>query len=75
MINQGQFPDQLDELAPASIELVPRDPFDGQPMRLARTDRGWAIYSVGPDLTDDHGHPFDRQTKAGDLTFSSAEPQ
>jgi type II secretory pathway pseudopilin PulG len=73
----GRFPERLDELAPGSIPLVPCDPYDGQPMRLKRTERGWEIYSVGPDLADDQGRAIDweRETQTGDITFEFIEPR
>ena len=64
-----QFPERLEELTPKFIGGVPRDPFDGKPMRLKRTKRGLVVYSVGPDLADDGGKPFDKDEKTGDLTF------
>jgi hypothetical protein len=65
----GRFPDALTELSPGVIPLVPVDPYDDQPLRLEKNDRGWILYSVGPDTTDNHGQPFDWNTKNGDLTF------
>ena len=34
---------------------VPRDPFDGQPLRFRRSNGRFLIYSVGEDRTDDGG--------------------
>jgi hypothetical protein len=31
------------------------DPYDGQPLRIKRNERGWLVYSVGPNLRDDGG--------------------
>jgi len=38
------------------------DPFDGQPLRLLRTETGMLVYSIGQDKVDDHG-------KKGDIAF------
>ena len=65
----GRFPEKLDELAPDFIAAVPSDPFDGQPMRLKRTEHGLIVYSIGPDMTD-HGGTFDREKNTGDITFT-----
>ena len=35
------------------------DPFDGKPLRIKRTESGWAVYSVGPDQVDDGGSADD----------------
>ena len=37
------------------VPAVPTDPFDGQPLRYLRTNKGVAIYSIGRDQTDDGG--------------------
>jgi hypothetical protein len=66
----GRFPDKLDDLAPDFIPAVPRDPFDGQAMKFKRTEQGAVVYSVGPDMTDNSGAPFDREKKTGDITFT-----
>lgn len=71
-----KFPDALDALAPEFLPRAPTDPFTGKPLLLITTDQGWAIYSVGPDKTDDGGAEFDYQTSAGDIRFffKSGEP-
>ena len=66
----GRFPDKLDELAPDFIPALPRDPFDGQAMKFKRTEQGAVVYSIGPDVTDNGGAPFDREKKTGDITFT-----
>jgi len=71
----GQFPVSLDELVPDALPAVPRDPYDGQPIRLVTTDDGWVVYSIGPDMVDDggrvrYGHP----DVTGDLLFRYRRP-
>jgi hypothetical protein len=52
----GRWPAALGELVQAGLlKAVPTDPFDGQPLRLARTADGLIVYSVGPDKADDGG--------------------
>ena len=48
---------------------MPRDPYDGGPMKLKPTDDGLVIYSVGPDMSDDGGIRFDDETEKGDISF------
>gem|GEM_PF-1015348 len=44
---------QLSELGlPPEVTI---DPFNGKPLNLKRTEKGWIIYSVGKDLKDDGG--------------------
>jgi hypothetical protein len=52
------------------LETVPADPFDNQPLRYRRTKDGVVIYSIGFDLTDNHGnidreHPDDAGVDLG----------
>ena len=51
----GAPPDRLDALVPEFLPEVPADPFDGKPLRYARTERGWKLWSVGYALTYDDG--------------------
>ena len=59
----GVWPDSLDELVGVSLDRVPIDRFDGEPMRYRLTEHGPLLYSVGADLEDDCGlrskHRFD----------------
>lgn len=49
----GVLPQSLRETeAPAEWK---RDPFDGQELRLAQTEKGWIVYSVGENLHNDGG--------------------
>jgi hypothetical protein len=50
----GTPPDSLDALCPDILPSVPIDPFSGKPMRYARTETGWKVWSVGEDNVD-HG--------------------
>jgi hypothetical protein len=40
---------------PALLDRVPKDPFDGQPIRYCKLDKGYVVYSVGEDRKDDKG--------------------
>jgi hypothetical protein len=51
----GRWPTTPDELVPQYLTAVPRDPFDRQPLKLARWSDGIVIYSVGKDGKDDGG--------------------
>jgi len=68
----------LTELVPEFLPHEPIDPFDGRPLRLKKTERGWLVYSVGSNLKDDEGVgplPADAKTKerikhtADDIVF------
>lgn len=48
----------IERLAPKFVATA-QDPFSGEPLRV-KTDLEWGrvtIYSVGPDMDDDGGHP------------------
>ncbi|MDE1463553.1 hypothetical protein [Spartinivicinus poritis] len=48
-----ELPDQLSQLIPKYIAEIPKDAFDGKPLRYSKENE-W-IYSVGMNLTDDGG--------------------
>lgn len=52
---KGHWPKDLNELVPDYLPAVPRDPYDGQPMRYKKLSDGAIVYSVGPDGQDDGG--------------------
>jgi hypothetical protein len=52
-MENGRLPETLGELVPEYFDAVPRDDFDGEPLRYDRGKK--VIYSVGKDLTDDGG--------------------
>ncbi len=51
----GALPETLRDLVPTYLPEAPMDPFDGKPLRYKRLERGYAVYSVGPDGNDDGG--------------------
>ncbi len=55
---------------PEFITAVPLDPFDGKPLRLKQTDHGLIVYSIGPDMIDNGGAPFDYEKQTGDIMFT-----
>lgn len=52
-MENGRLPETLGEMVPEHLDAVPRDDFDGKPLRYDRGKR--ILYSVGKDLTDDGG--------------------
>lgn len=49
------YPVTLAELVPRYCDGIPQDPFDGEPLRYRHLERGYVVYSIGPDETDDGG--------------------
>ena len=71
---QGKLPAALGDLAPAYLDAVPVDPFDGQALRFKPLAAGFIVYSVGRDGMDNGGRAKDengRQFQPGtDITFT-----
>ncbi len=70
----GEAPDELEPLLPVYLETTPIDPFDGEPLRYERLERGYVVYSVGEDRVDDGGRPRDAQQRdqTWDIAFRVA---
>ncbi len=52
---EGKLPDNLDNIAPRFIDVVPTDPFTGKPVIYKRVGDGYMVYSVGDDGEDNSG--------------------
>jgi hypothetical protein len=51
------WPASLDVLVKEKLlDAVPADPMDNHPIRYRRTREGIVIYSIGMDMTDNHGN-------------------
>ena len=57
-IDHGRLPQHLDALVPDYLDAVPRDPWDGKPLRYSAARR--QIWAVGDDLVDDGGSEEER---------------
>lgn len=55
LANNGRLPDRLEELVPGFTAELPKDPFDGQPLRYRKLEKGFVVYSVGADRKDQQG--------------------
>jgi len=73
-IKHGAFPTQPDDLVPEFLMVVPKDPFDGEPIRMVNTEEGILFYSIGADMKDDGGAELDYGDQTGDLTFRLTMP-
>jgi hypothetical protein len=63
-----KLPEKLDELIPQFLSTIPDDPFDGQPLRYHRLEKGYVIYSVGSDGEDNGGRERPAKLKSTDKT-------
>lgn len=62
--DNGRLPQSLDVLAPKCLTKVPVDPFTDAPLKYRLTDKGFLLYSVGPNMKDDDGQ-FDGPAPGG----------
>jgi hypothetical protein len=72
----GRLPERLEELVPAFLDAVPRDPWsDGKPLSYKIMDSGeFVVSSLGPNRRDD----LEGKAQAkciDDLTFTVAPPE
>lgn len=54
-LKEGRFPETLGALVPDYLQAIPRDPYDGRPLRYRPGEADCLVYSVGPDGRDDAG--------------------
>ncbi|HIJ65905.1 MAG TPA: hypothetical protein HPP77_08125 [Candidatus Hydrogenedentes bacterium] len=72
-LKNHRLPKSLADLVPAYLDSVPIDAYDGNPLRYTRTEHGYVVYTIGPDLEDDGGIEAESAKKAwteGDWTFT-----
>ncbi|MBW7992040.1 MAG: hypothetical protein FVQ84_18775 [Planctomycetes bacterium] len=62
-LTEGHLPESLENLVPAYMEVVPKDPFDGLNLKYRTLETGFVVYSVGYDLTDEGGAERDSQKR------------
>jgi len=71
---RGTYPETLDALAPEWIEVLPPDPFSGQPFHYRLDEGKWTLWSVGFDQDDDNGDKTLawNSREDGDMVWDSA---
>jgi hypothetical protein len=70
----GGYPKRLDELTVRYIRSVPDDLFTGKPLVYKLEGKGYRLYSVGPNGTDDGGRSFDDDPPGDDLVVRMPIP-
>ncbi len=56
------YPASLDQLVPSLLPSIPRDMYDGGPIKYLLNDSKPLLYSVGVDRTDNHAAPPPKDT-------------
>lgn len=62
-LTEGHLPESLENLVPTYLQTIPTDPFNGQNLKYRIKERGFVVYSVGEDLTDEGGTERDGQKR------------
>ncbi len=52
---KDEYPAMLSALAPDYMKAVPQDSFTNKPLIYKRDGKGYLLYSLGPNMTDDGG--------------------
>jgi hypothetical protein len=68
-LSQHRLPVTLDELPSSTSTETRTDPFDGQPLRYKRLEKGYVVYSVGDDGRDNGGRERPANAKSSDKTL------
>jgi hypothetical protein len=55
LVHNRKLPDSLRELEPRYLAAPPIDPFTDQLLRYKKLAKGYMVYSIGPNFTDDGG--------------------
>ncbi len=59
---EGHVPESLEALVPHDMAAIPRDPFDGQPVRYVVQEDAYLVYICGRNRVDDGGLADEQQT-------------
>jgi hypothetical protein len=52
---EGCLPGTLEDLVPIYMQAVLMDPYDGRSLKYRKLTKGYVVYSIGYDMTDDGG--------------------
>jgi hypothetical protein len=72
--SEGDYPEQLSELKPAYLKRIPGDLFTGKAVFYRRTDKGYLLYSAGPNRKDDAGRTMSVANPGDDLPIRVGRP-
>lgn len=64
---RGQLPASLEDLVPDYLDRFPRDPFDGQALRMIASSDEVVIYSIGRNGIDDGGESDPQRNREPDI--------
>lgn len=73
--DHNSYPKQLEDLTPKYLASVPGDLFSGKALVYRATEKGYLLYSVGPNGRDDGGRRFDDDPPGDDLRIRIPQPE
>ncbi|MBN1257215.1 MAG: hypothetical protein JXA52_05870 [Planctomycetes bacterium] len=75
-LKYNRLPKELTEVTPDFLSVISLDPFDAKPLKYKLLDKGFIVYSIGRDQTDDGGYDYRRNEELSrssdgvDITFT-----
>jgi hypothetical protein len=63
----GKYPEKLDALAPKYLAKIPNDLFTDKPLVYRPNEKGYLLYSFGPDGKDNDGKTRDEDVTSDDI--------
>ncbi len=73
--DHGRYPKELSDLAPKYLAEIPQDIFSGKPLIYRLTDKGYLLYSVGPNGQDDGGRGPEDDPRGDDIAVRIPLPE
>jgi hypothetical protein len=73
--DHGRYPAKLAELAPKYVVNIPNDLFSDKPLIYRPEGKGYLLYSVGPNGTDEEGRGPDDEPRGDDLSIRMPVPE
>jgi hypothetical protein len=73
--DNGTYPKALDVLAPKYMTKVPDDLFTGKPLVYRPAEKGFLLYSFGPNAQDDEGRWYDDDPRGDDPSVRVPLPE
>lgn len=71
--DHGNYPSQLEQLAPKYLKSIPIDTYTGKSLVYRRSDSGFLLYGIGMNLRDDNGFSFGEGDDTDDLVVRSSD--
>ncbi len=73
-LRNGKYPETLEELSSMVPDFFLTDPFSTKHFIYTKTDKGYRLYSIGPNLRDDSGEIGRFPYMSGDIVFGVPNP-